>query len=121
MSVSYQQHVMYGYRLPYPKPDDDFGFDDPREDYWERDCQGNPTKFGKDGIYCALDGMSGKYMMVGILIDASEEDQPLSDIYPADMTIPTMDIAKALAIKEMDIFDVPADLQPKLYFFTHWY
>lgn len=71
MSVNFSQYWVYGVVTGYPESEEAY---DVLEDY----CQSNRSSIEhKQGLAVLLDGMGGKYMVAGRILEKSELDYPL--------------------------------------------
>jgi len=123
MSVQTNQYLMYGVMLTWDewkaiekKSGKESDFDSPFEEYQE-DSSYDSKIGGKDGMFCLVDGMNGKYVVVGRVLHKESDGEylgsPPIEIRPNDYRMQE-EVKKKLA----DIFDIQG--LPGYYLITHY-
>ncbi len=95
MSVQTNQYLMYGISLPF-EFSKEWESKNEGKDFYEtfegfmNDSSFNKKINHKDGIFCLFDGMNGKFLIIGRVIEKGSDDEPfIADGKPICFTEPT--------------------------------
>lgn len=117
MSVQMNQYLMYAVSIPYPKWDNDL------YDKYEKFCDDsafNKKIVHEDGIFCLLDGMYGKYCLIGRVLAKGYDSEPfIADGVPLELSNPLTEIEKEFIQNSVKRnFGIDGDL--KMYLVTKY-
>lgn len=119
MSIQTNQYLIYGINVPV-KWIDKWKKENKGKDWYETfesfmdDSAYKKTVKHKDGIFCLYDGMSGKYLIIGKVLDKSEEGEHLADRGPISFDDRPEDEKKAIADSIQRNFGVTGEIK-------HWF
>ena len=115
MSVSFNQYLMLGIKRPIEKGT----LYEVYEDYIDNGYK--PDIIHKNGLSCIYDGMDGKYIILGRIIQKSRLNQPLDGVF----TIDPVDVERAELIAgliNLSFPMVPVHFsEMKFWFVTHYH
>lgn len=114
MGVSTNQYLILGVKLPYDKAVPYETFEDYIDSGYKSDI------IHKNGLACIFDGMNGKYVMLGRILEKSRLNEMLDGPYcwePVDPERADL-IAGLISLSFPHITVVPSDI--KTWFVTHY-
>jgi hypothetical protein len=117
MSVQTNQYLMYAISIPFPK---ERGWYDKYESFCD-DSAFNKKIVHHDGIFCLFDGMSGKYCLIGRVLEKGSNDDPCiaSHGVPMEIPISLSEIEKEFIHNSVKRnFNIEGDF--KFYLITHY-
>lgn len=115
MSVQRNQYLMYGHLIQKEQISKDF------YDKFERFLDDSAYKLDVnhiDGIFCLYDGMSGKYAIIGRVLEKSTDHECIADCEP--ITMPSMTELEIELIEESIKRNFGIEPECDYYLVTHY-
>jgi hypothetical protein len=111
MSTQWNQYLIYGVKISYGTTDEPY---EKYEDFFDSAFEGIKQHRGLCVLY---DGMNGDYILIGHVLEKSDEGQPFQD--PMDLEAPTGGFAEVIAGAIEREFGIEKP-QLKLWLVTHY-
>ena len=120
MSVETTNIVMMGYKFAF-----DTFTEEQRNKIYELDLELSYENYLKENnsIVCIVDGMNGEYIMIGLVLAMSKEDEDSNELPFKEFSIPREDVVASLCRRVLTKIECPQESVsgwPQMFAFCHY-